>query len=318
MSVLGRRTVSVAAAIVVLSVALGGALSPQNASPVSAADPVVGIDPASAEVALDGTVDVDIVITDVSNPPGLYAATVHLTFDPAVLEVVDADPTRPGVQIFTGTFPCPSEGPCVVQTNAANNTAGTIDYDVTLGNPALPVSGNGTLATIRFSAKATGTSPVALESAALWDSLNEGIVTTPESGEVQVAEEAADTPQPTPTAASTATRTPTGTPRETNTPAPTKTPKPTKTPRPTATPKDTATPKPPMEKPESTKAAVAAAGAQPTPSGGALPSAGTGEMPEQMWRWFFLSGAVVMGLATWAFTFRFYARQKENERFWHR
>jgi hypothetical protein len=25
-----------------------------------------------------------------------------------------------------------------------------------------------------------------------------------------------------------------------------------------------------------------------------------------------------MGLATWAFTFRFYARQKESERFWHR
>jgi hypothetical protein len=73
-----------------------------------------------------------------------------------------------------------------------------------------------------------------------------------------------------------------------------------------------------MEKPESTKAAVAAAGVQPTPSGGALPSAGTGEMPAQVWRWFFLSGAVVMGLATWAFTFRFYARQKENERFWHR
>ena len=325
MSLLGRRTVSVAAAIVVLSMAIGGALSPQNASPVSAADPVVGIHPASAEVALDGTVDVDIVITDVSDPPRLYAATVHLTFDPAVLEVVDADPTRPGVQIFTGTFPCPSEGPCVVQTNAAYNTAGTIDYDVTLSAPALPVSGSGTLATIRFRGIATGESAVSFQTANLWGQTLQPIscASTDGScagtgGSVTVAEAPTNTPQPTPTAASTATRTPTGTPRETNTPAPTKTPKPTKTPRPTATPKDTATPKPPMEKPESTKAAVAAAGAQPTPSGGALPSAGTGEMPEQMWRWFFLSGAVVMGLATWAFTFRFYARQKENERFWHR
>jgi hypothetical protein len=41
-------------------------------------------------------------------------------------------------------------------------------------------------------------------------------------------------------------------------------------------------------------------------------------MPSQLWRWFFLSGAIIMGLATWAFTFRFYARQKESERFWHR
>ena len=75
-----------------------------------------------------------------------------------------------------------------------------------------------------------------------------------------------------------------------------------------------------MENPEATKstAGVAAAGAKPTATGGALPSAGTGELPAQVWRWFFLSGAVVMGLATWAFTFRFYARQKESERFWHR
>jgi hypothetical protein len=315
MSLLGRRTVSVAAAIVVLSVALGGALSPQDASPVSGAGPVVQIDPASAEVTVDGTVDVDIVITDVTD---LYAASVDLSFDAAVLEGVDADPGRSGVQVFTGAFPGPSEGPSDVTKNTADNMAGTIEYDVTLLNPAPAVSGSGTLATVRFRGKATGTSTVAIEGAALWDSLNQGIMTTSASGEVQVAEEATDTPQPTPTTASTATRTPTGTPRETNTPAPTRTAKPTNTPRPTATPKNTATPKPPQEKPESTKAAVAAAGAQPTPSGGALPSAGTGGMPEQMWRWFFLSGAVVMGLATWAFTFRFYARQKENERFWHR
>jgi hypothetical protein len=316
MSLLGRRTVSVAAAIVVLSITIGGALSPQSASPVSGADPVVQIDPASSEVAVDGTVDVDIVITDATD---LYAASVDLSFDAAVLEVVDADPGRSGVQVFTGTFPGPSEGPSDVTINTADNTAGTIEYDVTLLVPAPPVSGSGTLATVRFRGKATGTSPVALESAALWGpGPSDGITTTTASGEVQVAESATDTPQPTPTSASTATRTPTGTPRETNTPAPTRTPRPTNTPASTKTPKSTATPKPPMEKPESTKAAVAAAGVQPTPSGGALPSAGTGEMPAQVWRWFFLSGAVVMGLATWAFTFRFYARQKENERFWHR
>jgi hypothetical protein len=72
-----------------------------------------------------------------------------------------------------------------------------------------------------------------------------------------------------------------------------------------------------MSSPQSTTPAGAAAGAQATP-GSALPHAGDGEMPSQVWRWFFLSGAVVLGLATWAFTFRFYARQKESERFWHR
>jgi hypothetical protein len=73
-----------------------------------------------------------------------------------------------------------------------------------------------------------------------------------------------------------------------------------------------------MSQPQSTPPASSAAGAQATPGGG-LPSAGTGDdLPSQLWRWFFLSGAVILGLATWAFTFRFYARQKESERFWHR
>lgn len=315
MSLLGRRSI-VLAVVVVLSLTIGAVLSPQTASLVSGADPVVGIDPASTQVAIDGTVDVDIVIADVT---GLYAASVDLSFDPAVLEVVDVDPGRSGVQILTGTFPGPSEGPSDVTKNTADNTAGTIEYDVTLLNPAPPVSGIGTLATIRFRGKAAGTSAVTFQGAALWGQ-SEGIITTSANGEIVVADAATNTPEPTPTSQSTATRTPTGTPRETGTPAPTRTTKPTNTPRPTATPKSTATPKPPKENPEATKSAgaVAAAGTQPTPTSSALPSAGTGGMPAQMWRWFFLSGAVVMGLATWAFTFRFYARQKENERFWHR
>jgi hypothetical protein len=320
MSRLWRRTVSVAAFIAVLTAMICLTLSPATASPVSAADPLVAVDPASAEVALAGTVDVDVVISGVSDPPGLYAAAVHLSFDPSILEVVDADPGRAGIQIYTGTFPCPSQGSCVVQTNVADNAGGTIDYDVTLGADEPPVSGSGTLATVRLRAKAVGTSLVAIESAALWGpGPTDGITTTTAGGEVQVTEGATDTPQPTPTSEATATRTATATPRGTNTPAPTHTPKATNTPKPTNTPRPTATPKPPLEKAESTKAAAAgAAGAQPTPAGGALPSAGTGNMPDQIWRWFFLSGAIIMGLATWAFTFRFYARQKESERFWHR
>jgi hypothetical protein len=321
MSLLGRRSV-ILAAVVVLSLTIGAVLSPQTASPVTAADPVVRIDPASTQVAIDDTIDVDIVIADASN---LYSASVHISFDPAYLEVVDIDPGRLDVQLIPGRFPCPSEGPCDITKNIADNSAGTIEYDATLNPPASPVEGSGVLATIHFHALAAGASAVTLESATLWDRDGIGITTVDsESGEVVVADAATATPEPTstaiPTSESTATRTPTGTPRGTNTPAPTRTAKPTNTPKPTATPKSTATPKPPKENPEATKSAasVAAAGTQPTPTGGALPSAGTGEMPAQMWRWFFLSGAVVMGLATWAFTFRFYARQKENERFWHR
>ena len=310
MSLLGRRTVSVAAAIALLSAMLGLSLS-SSFSPVARGQgPTVSLVPSSSSIAVGDTVDVDVFI---SSAVELHAAYVSLAFDPAVLQVVDGDSAA---GVVPGGFLCPSDG-CNITKRIVDNTGGMIKYDVELDGSAT-VTGDGTLITIHFQGVGPhDSSPISFQSdSALW-----GVTQIPCSitgGSVTVTEAPTDTPQPTPTSASTATRTPTGTPRETNTPAPTRTPRPTNTPASTKTPKSTATPKPPMEKPESTKAAVAAAGVQPTPSGGALPSAGTGEMPAQVWRWFFLSGAVVMGLATWAFTFRFYARQKENERFWHR
>jgi hypothetical protein len=316
MSVLGRRTVSAAAVIALLAAMLGLSLS-SSFSPVARGQgPTVSLDPSSANVDLDDTVDVAVVISGVTS---LFGAHVELTFDATNLQVVDSDPSHDGIQITPGSFPGPWLEPGIVTLNAVHNDEGRISYDFTLVDAAPPADGSGVLAYIRFQGIAVGDGAIAFETADLWGpTLDDPIDCTNTGGMLTVAQASTDTPQPTPTSASTATRVPTGTPRETNTPAPTRTAKPTNTPRPTATPKNTATPKPPQEKPESTKAAVAAAGAQPTPSGGALPSAGTGGMPEQMWRWFFLSGAVVMGLATWAFTFRFYARQKENERFWHR
>jgi hypothetical protein len=155
MSRLRRRTISVAAVSGLLSAVLCLALSLSTASPARAADPVVRIDPASAEVALDGTVDVDIVVSDVT---ALWAASVDINFDASILEVVDADPTSAGTQLSTGTFPCPSQGPCDITKNTVDNTAGTIEYDATLVQPASPPGGSGTLATIP-SAKAPAQPP---------------------------------------------------------------------------------------------------------------------------------------------------------------
>ena len=108
MSLLRRRTAMAVAAVALLSAMLGLACRRGPLLP-----PAAPIRPSEStrhrrRPAVDETVDVSIVITDVT---GLYSASVDLTFDPAVLEVVDADPGRSGVQIFTGTFPGPSEGP---------------------------------------------------------------------------------------------------------------------------------------------------------------------------------------------------------------
>jgi len=316
----GRRPLLWLGAAALLAAALSYCLALRLHSPAAAADASVSVDPDSASVVVGSTVDVAVRIDDASN---LYSAAFHLTFDPAVLEVVDADPSRDGVQIFPGTFPGPSQGPGDIVTNAADNTAGTVDYDFTLLDPAPVANGSGVLATIRFRGKAVGSSALTLSGATLWDPLNDPIPAGSSDGSVEVAEAAVDTPTAA-AATPTPTRTPqaTSTPKSTSTPKATSTPKPTSTPRPTSTPKPTATPRPdpPQQVVEilTPVGGVAAGGTHSTPGAPNLPSAGAGTMPSQLWRWFFLSGTIIMGLATWAFTFRFYARQKENERFWHR
>ncbi len=56
--------------------------------PVFAADPVVKITPAATTIDVGQTVTIYVDVTGISN---LFAVELHLSFDPAVLEVVDAD-----------------------------------------------------------------------------------------------------------------------------------------------------------------------------------------------------------------------------------
>jgi len=311
------RRLSLAGGVAVIAATALFVAMPRH--PANAADPVVRIDPSEASVLIGETVDVTIVIADASD---LYSASAHLTFDPTLLEVVDADPSRDGVQVFPGAFPGPSQGPGDITVNIVDNDAGTIDYDFTLLDPAPAASGSGILARIRFQGKAEGDSTLAIASTNLWDSLHGPITVTAEDGLIQVASSSpADTATPAPTATIATTPSNTSTPTATRTARPTSTPRATSTASPatsTPQPKATKTPRPPMSSPVVPTAAVAAAAAQPTPPSSALPAAGSGELPDQLWRWFYLSGALILGLATWAFTFRFYARQKEHERFWHR
>ena len=95
------------------------------------------------------TVNVEVWINDVTD---LYGADVRLSFDPAVVEVVDADPNTAGVQIADGDF----LGNIFTAENEVDNSAGTIIYAVTQLNPQLPANGSGILAVISFRAKSVG------------------------------------------------------------------------------------------------------------------------------------------------------------------
>lgn len=86
------------------------------------------------------------VAVQAGNVTGLTALEVHLSFDPAVLEVVRMEEGELVKADFT------------VQ-NTFDNTAGTIDYAVAQINRP-PASGSGVLFEIIFRARGTGESPI--------------------------------------------------------------------------------------------------------------------------------------------------------------
>ncbi|MBN2392978.1 MAG: hypothetical protein JXR84_19765 [Anaerolineae bacterium] len=96
----------------------------------------------------------------VKGAPLIYGADVRVTFDPAMLEVVDADSDLEGIQVKSGKFLDPDHG--FVLQHQVDNTTGTIDYALTLLNPAPPAEGNGVLVKIAFRAKGEGETTISV------------------------------------------------------------------------------------------------------------------------------------------------------------
>jgi LysM repeat protein len=197
--------------------------------------PTVVIDPPGREVAVEATTTVDIRIENVSD---LFGAEVHLTFDPALLEGVDADAGTAGVQIQPGAFLSPD----FTAQNDVDQAAGKIDFAISQMAPHGPVSGSGVLATITFKGKAAGTSPINFVNVILAAPGGIPISAGTQGGSLTVT--GGVTPTPTPTATPTQTPTPTETPTSTPDGGPTPTPTATPTGTPTSTPDGSPTPTP--------------------------------------------------------------------------
>lgn len=101
-----------------------------------------------------GVGQVEVIKIRIENVKDLYGAELHMKFDPSVVEVVDADPTKDGIQLMPGDFPKPE----FVALNRADNKVGTIDYALTQLNPTPPANGSGTVVSILFRGKALGKS----------------------------------------------------------------------------------------------------------------------------------------------------------------
>ena len=282
-----------------LCTSLWGIILPAGA--VSAqGETLIHLAPTPAQVGEGRTTAVEVRVENVQE---LYGLDVRLSFDPAAVEVADADPVADGTQVQPGDLLSVD----FVLRNEADNEEGTIWFALTQVNPSPEVSGSGVAFIITFVGKDAGSSPpVSITYAKIVERNGEEIPASTEDGEMQVVEpeeappeptqapppsqptlvtptqHAAPTPTPTPTALPpetsaepTSTDTPTPTaipgatrPAATNTPAPTRT-VPATTPSPTST--STPTPGPTSEPTQTSDTPV------PTGTGTATPAASVAE-----------------------------------------
>ena len=175
-----------------------------------AAAPTVSLGNAVLEVAAGQTAPLSVAVADVQD---LYGFEIHLRFDPAVVQVADADPGKDGIQVAAGDFLSAD----FVAQNQANNQVGSIDYAVTQVNPKEPRSGSGTLLVIQFQGGAAGrASQLEVTNGFLTTRDGDMIPVTFRNGEVRVrgASAAGQTPTPSPTSrGETAMPTPSRTPQ---------------------------------------------------------------------------------------------------------
>lgn len=103
---------------------------------------IVRCDPSTLNAFVGTTVSVTIYVQDVVD---LYGLDVRLMFDPATVQVVDADPATAGVQIqpLSGFL-----SPDFVVRRSADNTTGLVRYAATQVAPSQPVNGSGAVARI--------------------------------------------------------------------------------------------------------------------------------------------------------------------------
>jgi hypothetical protein len=131
-------------------------LSPAAGAPARAQG-IATVRPEPASLALQPG-DVAEVAIRLENATDVYGIDVRAAFDPAVVEIVDADPDTAGVQMVEGAFPQPD----LVALNAADNAAGTLRYVVTQINPTSPANGQGVIFSFQLRARAGGATELAV------------------------------------------------------------------------------------------------------------------------------------------------------------
>ncbi len=152
----------------------------------------VVVSPVSALVGEGQTATVEVRVENVQD---LYGLDIRIGFDPAVVEVVDADAQQTGVQVRPGDLLSVD----FMIRNTVDNAQGTIWYALTQLNPSEPVSGSGTAFIILFQGKQRGaTSALTITYQKMSTRAGEAIPADVVNGEIRVVEPAQAPPTPTP------------------------------------------------------------------------------------------------------------------------
>ena len=194
--------------------------------PVFAQDDVAELGLFESQQAAPGTlIQVPVSVRNVSNA---YGVDFILEFDPAILQVEDADPNTSGVQALLGNFLDPG----LLLFNNADNNAGTYRFAMSQVNPSEPKSGEGDVVIITFKALAAGESGLEISYVMFGDREGMEIPSTGVNSTLLISESAptqAVTYEVVDSTAVIMVNTFTPTPTLTPTPLPTSTPKPTLT-----------------------------------------------------------------------------------------
>ncbi len=154
-----------------------------SASALEDGTTAVTVSPAQADLKCGETATIDFRINDVQN---LFGIDVKLSYEPDIVKVVDSDTTALGLQVQPGDLPDVSGGQGLVQVNAVDSDAGTINYAAIRLNPAPAQSGSGVMFSVKFKGLATGTSPIKFVTVLLSDPEARQIQANQVNGQINV------------------------------------------------------------------------------------------------------------------------------------
>lgn len=116
---------------------------------------IVRPEPIALQLDAGEIASVEILLENARN---VYGIDVSGTFNPSIVEIVDADPTANGIQMIAGEFPQPD----FVAVNSADNVAGTFRFVTTQVNPTQPATGAGTVFSFEVRGRAGGKTDLAI------------------------------------------------------------------------------------------------------------------------------------------------------------